>query len=632
MNYNALAKIIIENVGGKENVISLTHCITRLRFKLKDDSKANTEILKKTEGIITVMQSGGQYQVVIGNEVADVYDIVIKKLGISDNAIIEDEYNKKTSVGNMLIDVLSGIFQPILGGLCATGMIKGILSVLTYFHLIDSNSGTYIILWAVSDGFMYYLPIFLAYSAAKKFKTNIFTAMTIACSLVYPTIAGLQSNEVIGQIFKGTMFESNVYAKFLGIPIILPQAGYATTVIPIIFAIIVLAKVEKLLKNILPKALVNLNFIIPMFSFLIVVPLTFLLVGPVAVFLSQIIGVITSNAYNASPILEGVIVGGLWQVLVIFGLHWGIIPLCILNLSTLGYDAVLTPYFGASFAQTAAVLAIMLKTKDIKLKGMCFPAIASGIVGITEPAIYGITLPKKKPFIMTCIGGAIGGGILGYFNSKVYMSGALGIFAFPTFLDPSGVDLISIKGAFIAAIVSSIVGFILTYITYKDDDNNELVTITKENDNNIFEIESPVKGKKVELKEVPDETFSSEIIGRGIAIIPEENKVYAPFDGEITTFFHTGHAIAIKSNDGIDLLIHVGIDTVKLDGKHFIKHKKQGDLVKKGDLLLEFDKEAIINEGYNIITPILITDSSILDVIPDYNDDINNNVIMKVIK
>ena len=642
MNYNALSKIIIENIGGKENVISLTHCITRLRFKLKDESKANTELLKNTDGIITVMQSGGQYQVVIGNEVADVYAIITKKLGLSENIEnTENNVSKKLSIGEALIDVLSGIFQPILGLLCATGMIKGLLVVLVQFNLLTKSSGTYNLLFAVGDGFMYYLPIFLAYSAGKKFGTNIFTAMTIGCSMVYPSIVGLQNGEVIQKIFEGTMFESNIYSTFLNIPIILPKAGYPSTVIPIIFAIFVLSKVEKIIKKSLPKMLSDLNFIVPMFSLILVVPLTFLVVGPVAVFLSQIIGVITSNAYNASPILEGIIVGGLWQILVIFGLHWGIIPLGILNLATLGYDSVMQPYFAASFAQTAAVLAIFIKTKNSKLKGMCVPAIASGIVGITEPAIYGVTLPRKKTFIMTCVGGAIGGAIIGFGKVKKYTNGALGIFGFPSYIDPQGVDTSSIKYVFIATIVAAIVGFILTYIVYNDEikEENKNTDNLKETFDKIVDkekmvitkINSPLKGKTVDLKEVPDETFSSEILGRGLAIIPEDNKIYAPFDGEISVFFHTGHALSIKSVSGIELLIHVGIDTVKLNGEYFKKIKNQGDKVKKGELLLEFNSEEIAKKGYNLVTPILITDSSVDDVIPIIGENVScEDVIINV--
>ncbi len=607
--YDGLARIIIQNVCGKSNVISLTHCVTRLRFKLKDESKANTEVLKNTDGIVTVIQSGGQYQVVIGNHVPDVYAVVneIGKFG-SENEAPADGPKVKMSPGAALIDIISGVFSPTLGVLAATGMIKGLLALFVYFGIISSDGGTYQLLYAVADGFFHYLPIFLGFTAAKKFNVNQFTGMALGAALVYmDDVLALATVEPVSTIFAGSSFATNVYTTFLGIPVMLPASGYASSVIPIILAVFIVSKVEGFWKKIIPD--VVKVFLVPMLTLAICTPLTFLVVGPIASFLTSLIGIITAAAFDLSPLIAGVLIGAFWQVLVIFGLHWSVIPIAMANLGSLGYDYVLSPTFAVSFAQTAVVFAVFLKTKDKKTKSLSIPAIISGIFGVTEPAIYGITLPRKRPFLISCIAGAIGGGIIGAAGVKSYIMGGMGVFGITNYINNETKDISSMIWAIIGLTVAMVIAFIATMTTYKDESPKTAVKETGKHQSSADNgtILSPLKGEVKELSELADQAFSSGVLGNGVAILPAEGKLVAPANGEITAFFPTGHAIGMKADFGAEILIHIGKDTVKLEGKYFTKKVEQGDKVIKGQVLLEFDLEAIKAAGYSVLTPVVVT-------------------------
>ncbi|RDU23916.1 beta-glucoside-specific PTS transporter subunit IIABC [Anaerosacchariphilus polymeriproducens] len=606
--YDALARIIIQNVGGKSNVISLSHCITRLRFKLKDVSKANTEVLKRTDGVVTVIQSGGQYQVVIGNHVPDVFEAVnnIGGFGTGASEEVSTEHKEKQSPGAALIDIISGVFQPTLGVLAATGMIKGLLALFIFFKVMSNTSGTYQLLYSAADGFFYFLPIFLGLNAAKKFNMNQFTGMAIGASLLYPSIVALSSGKALITVFTGTAFQTNVYTEFLGIPVLLPAGGYASTVVPIIFAVFIASKIEKFWKKIIPD--VVKTFVVPMLTLTISIPLTFLVIGPIASILSSAVGFSATNVYNLSPILAGIIVGTFWQVLVIFGLHWGLVPILFMNYSSLGYDSVLSGFFAPSFAQTAVVLAILFKTKDKKIRSLAIPAAISGIFGVTEPAIYGITLPKKKPFIISCIAGGIGGGIMGLAGCKSYMLGGLGIFGFPNYINSKTNDASSMLWAIVAVAVAMIIGFVLTMITYKDDvvEESAVVHDIAGKEEIIY---NPIKGEVIALSLVEDDAFSTGALGTGVAIKPTEGVVVAPVDAVVSALFPTGHAIGLTTEHGAEILIHVGMNTVKLNGKHFTCNVKMGEAVKKGQILQLFDRDAIKSEGYSTITPVIITNT-----------------------
>lgn len=478
--YDGLARIIIQNVGGKSNIISVAHCITRLRFKLKDESKANKEVLESTDGVIKVMQAGGQYQVVIGNQVNDVYDAVLEvghltAAGAVDedgNAVEEDNAGggKKSPV-SMLIDVISGTLQPTLGVLAATGIIKGLLALFDFIGLIPSTSGTYQVWYAMADGFFYFLPIILGYTAAKKFKVNEFIGMAIGIALCYPAMVNSTAGEVLGTVFGGTAFEMSYYQTFMGIPVIMPASGYTSSVVPIILAVAIAAPIEHWLKKVIPDVIKL--FVVPFVTLVIMVPLTYLVIGPVASILCSILSLVFNAIYSipvVGGIIGGILIGAFWQVLVIFGLHWGLVPLAMINYGLMGYDTFLSPYFCVSFAQTFVVLAIILKTKNEKTKKVAIPAFISGIFGVTEPAIYGVTLPKKKPFVYSCIAGAIGGAFTGFMNTRSYSIGGLGLFGLPSFIDTTGdMGITNMIYIIIAILIASAVGFGLTYALYKDE-------------------------------------------------------------------------------------------------------------------------------------------------------------------
>ena len=606
--YEELAKDIVRHVGGEENVISLAHCITRLRFKLKDEAKADTDYLKAREGVVTVIQSGGQYQVVIGNEVADVYDTVLEVSNISGNApkAGEEEEDKNLSPLDRFIDLISGVFQPVLSVLVATGMIKGFTALFMATGLVAQNSGMAQMLNILGDMFFYFLPIFLGLTAARKFKMNEFTGMAIGAALVYPTVSAIMKGDTLYTLFEGTIFQSAIHMELLGLPVIL--MNYASSVIPIVVAVWFGSKVERQIAKAMPTMLKG--FLTPFFTLLIVVPLTFMVIGPVATWAGQLVGAAAMAIYNISPVVAGLFIGAFWQVFVMFGLHWGLIPIMINNITVYGYDPLVVTYFGCSFAQIGVVLGIFLRTQDKKLKSISLPAFISGIFGVTEPCIYGITLPRKKYFIISCIGGAIGGALMAMLSVNLYMFGGLGIFGYPTFIDPKTGELAGMYGGMIASAVSFVFGLAVTAVLYKDAAPAEKLTVVAEKADGTAEreiIKAPLAGKIVALEEVPDEAFAMGVLGKGIAIEPSDGKVVAPADCTVMTLFPTGHAIGLVTDKGAELLIHIGMDTVKLEGKYFTTKVKQGDHVQAGTTLIEFDKDKIAAAGYNTITPVIVT-------------------------
>ena len=502
------------------------------------------------DGVVTVVKSGGQYQVVIGNHVPDVYADVVKVAGLATDASGDEEENMKPF--DKFIDIISGVFQPILGVLCATGMIKGLNVILIALGLLTATDSTYTILNAIGDCLFNFFQIFLGFTAAKKFKLNQFTGMAIGAAMVYPAITSLAGTTV----------------SFLGIPVVMPASSYQSTVIPIILAIFIASKVEKVFKKVIPD--VVKTFLVPFFTLLIVVPVTFMAIGLVATWASNLLGDISLAVYNFSPVIAGLFIGGFWQVFVMFGLHWGLVPLAMNNLAVLGYDPLLATSVAVCFAQTGVVMAILAKTKNQKLKSLCIPATISRLFGVTEPAIYGITLPRKKPFTLSCIAGAVTGGIVGFFGCKGYTMGGMGVFALPSYINPEGMDK-GFYGMALAMIVGLVLGFIFMFFTKLNSEDMEDGKVNKSEDNqkvlvNEEVLASPLKGEVTNLSQVADAAFASGALGKGIAIKPVEGRVIAPADGTVTTFFPTGHALGITTDKGAEILIHVGMDTVQLEG------------------------------------------------------------------
>ncbi|GLC82422.1 beta-glucoside-specific PTS transporter subunit IIABC [Lacrimispora brassicae] len=614
--YEELAKKIVKEVGGKENIASLTHCITRLRFQLKDESKAHDEVLKKMEGVVTVMKSGGQYQVVIGNHVPAVYEDVCQVAGISTEGEAEESTYKKSTF-DRLIDIISGCFQPFLGVLAAGGIIKGLNALLVFLGVYPAASGSYAMLNAIGDSVFQFMPVIIGFTAAAKFNVSKLTGMALGAALCYPGIqlSAMQGGEPLGVLFQGTIFQSAYYLKAFGIPWV--ANNYLSSVIPVIIVVWFAGYVQKAAKKVIPEMIQN--FFVPFTVMLVSMTAGFLLIGPVVSIATSLLSTGFSAVFAASPILFGILMGFVWQVLVIFGLHWAVIPMAIIQLSELGYSNVLSGTFGASFAQTACVLAMYFKLKDKKTKSLCIPAVISGICGVTEPAIYGITLPKKLPFIFSMIGGAAGGAVITAMGTNSYTMGGLGIFGVVNFINNETGDASGMFHSFICIIVSSLVGFLLTFFFWNDKEEpveESMGTDASKGAQNgpgeilSIEVLSPVEGDIVPLENLEDAAFSSGTLGKGIAVEPSKGVVVSPVDGVISAFFHTKHALGIKGDNGLEILIHVGMDTTRLEGEGFTAKAEQGQNVKKGQVLLEFDMDFIHSKGYSLTTPVLITNLS----------------------
>jgi PTS system beta-glucosides-specific IIC component len=602
MKYQELASEILAGVGGRDNVKSLVHCATRLRFKLQEHRLADAEALKKNPGVIMVVESGGQFQVVVGNHVGEVYNALNAQLGAGEEAPASAQEDKKENLLSRFIDVVSGIFTPLLGVMAASGILKGFLALSLACGWLLESSGTYKLLFASSDALFYFLPIMLGYTAGKKFGGNVFVTMAIGGALTHPLMmAAFEAQQLAGAQPE----------YFLGIPITF--INYSSSVIPIIFAAWVSCRLEPLLNRVLHSAL--RNFVTPLMCLVITVPLTFLLIGPAATWLSLMLANGYQAIYAFNPIIAGAFMGAAWQVCVIFGLHWGLIPLMLNNISVFGRDTLSPLLLPAVMGQVGATLGVMLRTRDAKLRVMAGSAVTAGIFGITEPAVYGVTLPNKRPFIFGCIGGALGGAVIGYFHTATYSFGLVSIFTFAQIIPAGGFDA-TVLGAIAGTLVSFVFAAIASYlfgIVPPAEQPAEAAPAPAPAPqaplNRKQQVTSPIAGDLIPLDQVQDATFASGLLGKGVAIMPHLGRVVAPVDGCVASLFKTKHAIGIESDEGAEVLIHVGIDTVKLNGLHFTAHIKEGDRVKQGDLLIEFDQEAIRAAGFDTTTPIIISNS-----------------------
>jgi PTS system beta-glucosides-specific IIC component len=597
MQYQELADDIFAGVGGKENIISVMHCATRLRFKLKNSQKAQTAALKDNPGVIMVVESGGQYQVVIGNQVAEVYRELTSRHGLDNQSEAADNAATQGLFARF-IDLVSGIFTPFIGVMIATGIIKGLLALALVLGVMSADSGSYKVLFVASDGLFYFLPILLGYSAGKKFGGNPFVSMAIAAALVHPMIL-----EVLQQQQQGNAL------TFIGIP--LEVLNYSSSVIPIIFAAWVSSLIERWVHPRSPSAL--RNFTTPLCCLLITVPLTFLAIGPAATWLSRMLAEGYLWIYSLSPMIAGAVMGAIWQVCVIFGLHWGLVPIMLNNLANFGHDTLLPLLMPAVLGQAGATLGIFLRTREAKLKAMAGSAFTASIFGITEPAVYGVTLPRRRPFIFGCIGGALGAAILGFWHTTIYSFGFPSVFTFIQVVPNSGIDA-SVLAAFAGAAAALSFACVSTYLFGLTEPATEAVappaavapptSLTRRES-----VVSPMAGDVIPLDQVKDETFASGLLGKGAAIIPQRGRVVSPIDGVVSSMFRTGHAIGLTSAQGAEVLIHVGLDTVKLDGHYFSPKVVNDQPVKVGDLLLEFDLDAIKAAGFDLTTPVLVSNS-----------------------
>lgn len=587
MEYEDLAKKILKNIGGSENISEGWRCATRLRFKLKDESKADTEALENLNGVITVVQSAGQYQVVIGNSVAKAFDaLTTLDPKLSSDVATEHDHQEHKNIISALLDFVSGVFTPFLGALAASGILKGLLVLLTTFEILSDESGAYEVWNAASDAIFYFLPLFIGFTAAKRLHVNQYVAVAIAGALLYPELI--------------TLLKKTGEIHFFGLPI--QSATYSTSVIPILLAIWLLSYVEPLLDKAFPESVRNI--FTPLLSIMIMVPLTLIVVGPLGNLASRGLAIALNALYNFSPLVAGFILGGLHQVIVIFGVHWALITLMINNISEFGKDPFLPIICIAVFAQAGAALGVFLKTKDKKMRSVSGAAFITAIFSITEPAIYGVNLKLKKPMYLALISSAIGGAVAGLGKVTASTFTFPGVLAIPTYLGHGFLfELTGLAIAFVLAII-------LTYIFGGVGDltgqkNNAKKNTLTSDDFNVL----PTKGKTIDLSSVKDQVFSSGAMGKGLAIIPDSNTIVSPIEGTVTTILKTKHAIGLTNNDGVEVLIHIGIDTVDLEGKYFSSFVKNGDKISQGQKLIRFDREKVRKAGYDPTVIMVITNS-----------------------
>ena len=569
--YKQLATSIIQYVGGKDNVVELIHCVTRLRFTLEDVSKVDSEKLRQLDGVISTLNSGGQYQVVIGNQVADVYAEVCKEIGQGAEVLAtRNQPKKKKSIWEIILDVVSNVFTPILPVLCAAGMIKGLNVLAVFLNVYGKDSSWYTLFNGLGDALFFFFPIMIGYTAAVKFKLKPLVGMVMGAMLCYPSLNGAELN------FFGSAF----------------TVSYTATVLPIIVLCAIAAPLERFLDSKLPLAV--RSFLSPLLVLLIVVPLAYLFIGPLVNSIAVGISGVLNSLYGFNPVIAGFIIASLFSVLVVFGVHGPLMMLLIMNIMGGTPDGIYAVISAQSFAISGTLLGIWLKTKDSQLKSVSFGAWLTSIFGVTEPAIYGILLPKIKYFVVSCIGAGLGGAYLALMGIKAYQMAGMGIFRIPAFLEPQNVSY-SLTHVLIAYAISIIFCFVVTFIIFKDEKSEDI------------EVFSPIKGKKIKLEDVNDAVFSTKIMGEGVAVLPTEGVIYAPFDGEVALLFPTCHAVGFKSRAGSEILVHLGLDTVNLQGQFFESHVKQGDTVKKGQKIISFDIEAIAKAGYSLETPIVLT-------------------------
>jgi PTS system beta-glucosides-specific IIC component len=616
VNYRTLAADILEGVGGEENIVGATHCATRLRLTLRDDAKANTAAVEKLPGVITVMKAGGQYQVVVGNDVPTVFAELgkISRFGNDDGA--DQEAPAKGNIFNRFIQMISAIFSPILWPLAASGLFKAFLSLASNFGWVSPTSNTFVILSAAADALFYFLPLFLAITAAKRFKANQFTAMAIAGALVYPSIVALNG--------------AGAPIDFAGIPLVI--MNYTSSVIPIIVAVWLLGYLERFLLKVLPSAI--RNFTTPLLSMAIMVPLTLLTVGPATIFLADGISAGLEAMFGFAPWLAGAIMGGFWQVFVVFGMHWGFIPIIINDLATTGYSVLMAPLMPAVLAQSAAMLAIALRTRSAKRRQVAAPAAFSGfLAGVTEPGIYGVNLPLKKPFYFGIIGGAIGGAIAAIGGSAGNAFVFASLLAIPAFTEIGNLTFLLIGTA-----VAIVIAFLLTFffgpretpdeaaVSDQGDEGSTAeqasaatpaaaVGNTVSNASGSVKVLAPVTGSAVALADVPDKVFASGAMGVGLGILPEGDTVHSPVAGTIQVAMKTGHAYGIKTDDGVEVLVHIGIDTVQMKGEGFTAAVTRGQRVAAGDLLATIDRAKIKAAGFSDMTIMVVTNTKALTAV-----------------
>lgn len=584
MNYQDTARQIISMTGGKENVLSLFHCITRLRFLLKDNDKADRAALEALDGIMGVNISGDQFQLIIGNDVEPLCKALLAELPELDNAARPIKRRNPVSV---ILEGLSSIFSPIIPAIAGAGILKGLLALMVAMQWVETTNQTYQILLAISDGVFYFMPLALSFSAAKKFGANPYVAVALAAVLFHPAIQ--------------TLFKAGAPVNFIGLPV--PTVNYASTVIPILLAVWLLSHVERLIDRVMPGPLKTM--FVPLLCLLIVTPVTLIVIGPV--------GIYTGNALSGGiiwlvenmGIVAGVVVGGTLSLIIITGMHYVIVPIMINNISTIGFDPIKILFYIANLGQAGAAFGVFLRARDKKLKSLALTTSFSAMMGITEPAMYGVNIRYKRPFAAALTGGACGGAFAMAMGVKTYAFALSGLPGLPALVGPTFLwALVSIAISFVcAATLTVILGF-------EEATQPVVAGISPmpiaQSEEKLF---APVSGELKSLNTLSDPVFADEIFGKGLAIYPATGELRSPVNGKVVSVFETHHALALQSDTGAEILIHIGIDTVKLGGRHFSSHIEAGQFIEVGDLLVTFDLDALQAEGIDPSVILVVTNS-----------------------
>lgn len=606
MDYESVAKKILQRVGGAENVTGLVHCMTRLRFNLKDESIVDDEAVKKTKGVMGVMKKGGQYQIIIGNDVGYVYE-ELNKLGKFSNQVPKKKENstEKKNILTMLMDTISGIMTPVIPAIIGAAMIKVLLTLLPMIGVLNTSGDTYQLLTVIGDGAFFFMPVLIAVSASKKFGTNVYYAASIALIMLHPNFISMMT----------TAHDANETIRFLGL-IPVTYATYSYSVIPIILAVWSLKYVEKFVDKITP--VITKNFLKPMLVVLIEEPIALIILGPLGAICGNVLSDVVYFIHDKLGFIAVGLVAGIYPFVVMAGMHHAFTPIKLGMIATTGYENfICIGELCSNMAQGAASLAVAIKSKNKDFKQIAGSSAFSALLaGITEPALYGVTLRLKRPMLGACIGAVAGGLFGGFFQLKCFGIATPAIVTIVQYVEES--RPMSLLIAALTILITVIVAFIATMLigfedVVDEDDEEEYFEEVKEEpeltDGEEITVLNPLAGEIVSLNQVKDATFSQEILGKGVAVVPAEGVVYAPFDGKVDMMFETGHAVGLTSDKGVELLIHVGIDTVNLKGQYFHPMKKTGDEVKKGDVLLTFEKEKIEQE-YDLMTPVIISNTN----------------------
>lgn len=582
MKNKDVAKKILKEVG-ENNITYLTHCATRLRFNVKDEKSINLNTLSQIEGVITAQFKNGQLQVVIGAKVEGVFDELMTMVDLDGDVKVEKNEKKKNVISSV-VETIAGCFSPVIPVLIGCGMIKSVLAILTTLSIITTTSGEYQILSMIGDLLFYFFPFFLAVSAAKKFKTHEFLAIALAGALMYPTIQNGAINAAQTGITK---------LSFLGLPILF--VNYKSTIIPIILSVWMMSYVYKWVNKIIPDTFKIL--FVPMLVLFIMVPLELVVIGPFGTYVGKGVAAVVTWLYGINGVLGAFLFGTFRPLLIILGMHYAITPINTQLIAEYGYSVISPANLTGNLAQAGACLAVFVLLKNKGEKGNALTSGLTAVFGITEPAMFGFNLKYKRPMICAMLAGGIGAAYMNMFGGGATAVILPGILALPTYIADSYIHVI------IAVLISIIGAFVATMVVGIKENNDAEVQVKNES------ILSPAKGKVIDLAQVDDATFSSGALGKGFAVIPEDGMYYAPFDGEVSMIFPTKHAIGLTSNNGVEILIHIGLDTVELNGQYFESFVEQGQKIKKGDLLMKVDLDKVKEAGYDIVTPVIVTNS-----------------------